>query len=58
MRISGKRHALVPSEQDIFNIDFHHFLESAKEQTALETAQEFGLSLGEVKKLKEKLDRS
>ncbi|MRG88262.1 RNA polymerase subunit sigma-70 [Salinibacillus xinjiangensis] len=46
------------SQQDVFNIDFHQFMDSEKDQSSMELAQEFGLSLKDVKNLKEKLNRS
>jgi hypothetical protein len=58
MRTNGKRFGLLPHSQDIFNVDFHQFMTSSKEQSSLELAQEFGLSLKDVRNLKEKLNRS
>ncbi|GAA0483250.1 RNA polymerase subunit sigma-70 [Virgibacillus sp. MSP4-1] len=58
MRTSGNRNALSYSDQGIFQIDFHHFMNSEKEQSSMELAQEFGLSLKDVKNLKERLTRS
>ncbi|WP_200816471.1 hypothetical protein [Salirhabdus sp. Marseille-P4669] len=58
MRVSGKRFELTPTSQDIFHVDFHRFMNASTDQSAIELAQEFGLSLKDVKYLKEKLNRS
>ncbi len=58
MRISGKRFELNSASQDVFNVDFHHFMSASADQSAIELAQEFGLSLKDIKYLKEKINRS
>ncbi|MBO8155969.1 MAG: hypothetical protein H0Z32_05870 [Bacillaceae bacterium] len=58
MKIHNKRHLQTFDAHDIFNIDFHKFTTLSEERTPMELAQEFGISLKEVKKLKERLNRS
>lgn len=42
----------------IKNLDFHKFMEIEGSMTRIEIAEELGISLGEVKKLKEKINRA
>jgi hypothetical protein len=44
--------------QPLFNMDYHNFVERENQQTSLELASEFGLSLRDVKVLKNKLNRN
>lgn len=46
------------SSKDIFGVHFHKFMEQDSQLTRMEMAQEFGISLKDVKKLKENIDRS
>ncbi|MDQ0214596.1 hypothetical protein J2S13_000992 [Oikeobacillus pervagus] len=45
-------------ENQIFGVDFHHFIQKEQESNSIELASEFGLSLREVQLLKKKLERS
>ncbi|XXM73616.1 RNA polymerase subunit sigma-70 [Lysinibacillus sphaericus] len=45
-------------ENQLFGLDFHHFVEREKDAVNVELASEFGLSLREVKLLKKKMERS
>ncbi|TCT27092.1 hypothetical protein EDD68_101460 [Melghiribacillus thermohalophilus] len=58
MKISDRRHLQSIAFHDIFNMDFHQFMVLEQERTPMELAQEFGISLKDVKKLKEQLKRS
>ncbi|MCT2537663.1 hypothetical protein NC661_01790 [Aquibacillus koreensis] len=42
----------------LYGANFHRFVEMESSVDSMEIAQELGLSLGDVKKLKEKLKRS
>lgn len=42
----------------LLNVDFHRFIELSSGSNSLEIAEELGISLHDVKKLKRKLNRS
>lgn len=44
--------------KEVFGVNLHHFMELEKHHNGMEIAEEFGISLGEVKLLKEKIIRS
>ncbi len=44
--------------QPLFNMDYHSFVERENQHTNLELASEFGLSLRDVKLLKDKMNRN
>lgn len=48
----------VKTNKDIFGVDFHRFLELESDATYLEIAEELGISIGEVKTLKKKMNRA
>ncbi|MFL8937821.1 RNA polymerase subunit sigma-70 [Rossellomorea oryzaecorticis] len=58
MRSSDKHFMSSNSENQLFGLDFHHFVEREKDAVNVELASEFGLSLREVKLLKKKMERS
>jgi hypothetical protein len=58
MRINEKNQIITDGNNQIFNTNLHHFMERENQANSLELASEFGLSLGEVKLLKKKLERS
>lgn len=58
MRSSYKNNHANRQTKDIFGVDFHSFLESEQHLNRMEIAQEFGVSLKDVKKLKESLNRA
>jgi hypothetical protein len=58
MRSSDKNFMSSNSENQLFGLDFHHFVEREKDAVNVELASEFGLSLREVKLLKKKMERS
>lgn len=45
-------------QQQLNGVDFHRFMEIEGESSPLEIAQEFGITLGEVKRLKRKVTRT
>ncbi|OIU70688.1 RNA polymerase subunit sigma-70 [Rossellomorea aquimaris] len=58
MRSSDKNFMSSKGENQLFGLDFHHFVEREKDAVNVELASEFGLSLREVKLLKKKMERS
>jgi len=42
----------------LFGVDFHDFIQSEQHNTTFELASEFGLTTGDVRKLKKHLERS
>jgi hypothetical protein len=58
MRTSGKSQNTLNGQNQLFGLDFHHFVEKEKQSTIWELASEFGLSFREVKSLKRKIGRS
>jgi len=45
-------------EGRIFGVDFHDFIQKEQNATSFELASEFGLTIGDVRKLKKHLERS
>jgi hypothetical protein len=58
MRHSEKGRSAYLGENQIFSVDFHDFIQKEQSSNMIELASEFGLSLGDVKKLKKHLERS
>lgn len=58
MRSSMNQQGKGNSNGELLHVDFHHFVEQEQQKTSLELADEFGLSLKEVKTLKKKLGRN
>ncbi|MGM8212965.1 hypothetical protein ACLIBH_09245 [Virgibacillus sp. W0430] len=57
MRVQ-KKHWQALKTNDIYDINFHQFMELENERSNIEIAEEFGITLGEVKLLKKKINRS
>lgn len=57
MRINEKQWQSTIN-QKIDAVNFHRFMEMDDQNSPMEMAQEFGISLGEVKKLKRKITRA
>ncbi|MDY0396838.1 hypothetical protein ACFSMW_14960 [Virgibacillus halophilus] len=55
---TGEKHWQSSLEKTIFGVNYHRFLELESDANHMEIAQELGISLGEVKMLKKKLDRA
>jgi hypothetical protein len=53
-----EKHWNAHNSQDIFGVNLHRFLELEGSAGHMEIAQELGLSLGEVKALKKKINRA
>ncbi|MFD1362955.1 hypothetical protein [Lentibacillus salinarum] len=45
-------------DKDIYGVDFHQFMEMEDQFNHMEIAEELGISLGEVKRLKKKVTRT
>ncbi|WP_332694262.1 hypothetical protein [Halalkalibacter lacteus] len=58
MRSSMRQQMHQNRFQPLFNMDYHSFVERENQQTNLELASEFGVSLRDVKVLKNKLNRN
>lgn len=58
MRTSMKQEGSGRNEHQLFHVNFHDFVEKENSSTSMELADEFGLSLREVKQLKKKLGRN
>lgn len=50
--------SVTNGENQIFGVDLHDFIQREQQTNAYELASEFGLSFGDVKKLKKRLERS
>ncbi|MBY7143287.1 hypothetical protein KFZ56_09490 [Virgibacillus sp. NKC19-3] len=48
----------VNSHTDMLDVNFHRFMELEGHATHMEIAEELGVSLGEVKMLKKKMNRA
>ncbi len=58
MRYSEKGSITQNASNQIFGVDFHDFLIKEQNNSMMELASEFGLSIRDVKQLKKKLERS
>lgn len=58
MRFSEKGQLSHQGTNELFGVDFHDFIQKEQNANAVELASEFGLSLGDVRKLKRQLHRS
>lgn len=58
MRASEKGVNIQSADSRLFGVDFHDFIEKEQNSTSFELASEFGLTMGDVKKLKKHLARS
>ncbi|MBU5265803.1 hypothetical protein [Virgibacillus proomii] len=56
---SSEKQSHVYQESQVFGVNLHRFLELTEgEASHMEIAEELGISLGEVKMLKKKLNRA
>jgi hypothetical protein len=46
------------AENQLFGVEVHDFIQQEANSTTYELASEFGLTLGDVQKLKKRLERS
>lgn len=57
MRSSDKSEQVNNNANEVFGVNFHDFLEKQSNSTMYELASEFGISIGDVKKLKKHINR-
>ncbi|GAB3802142.1 hypothetical protein [Virgibacillus kimchii] len=57
MRSQEKQWSSI-NNKEVFGVNLHKFMEMEEYANHLEMAQEFGLSIGEVNKLKKKINRT
>jgi hypothetical protein len=58
MRASEKGMNIQSMDGRLFGVDFHDFLQKEQNATSFELASEFGITIGDVRKLKKHLERS
>jgi hypothetical protein len=58
MRSSEKGNSIQSMDSRLFGVDFHDFIQREQSNTTFELASEFGLTIGDVRKLKKHLGRS
>ncbi|MFP7297513.1 hypothetical protein [Neobacillus niacini] len=58
MRSSDKANSIQSMDSRLFGVDFHDFIQKEHNNTTFELASEFGLTIGDVRKLKKHLERS
>ncbi|MEN2765886.1 hypothetical protein [Ornithinibacillus xuwenensis] len=54
----NEKHWSSHNSRDIFGVNLHRFVEMEGSSNHMEIAQELGISLGEVKALKKKINRT
>ncbi len=54
----NEKHWSSHNNRDIFGVNLHRFIEMQDSSGHMEIAQELGISLGEVKALKKKINRT
>lgn len=55
---SHEKHWSSINNKEVFGINLHKFMEMEEHANSMDIAQEFGLSIGEVNKLKKKINRT
>jgi hypothetical protein len=58
VRSSEKGLTIQSMDGRLFGVDFHDFIQKEQHATSFELASEFGLTIGDVRKLKKHLERS
>jgi hypothetical protein len=58
MRASDKGMSIQSMDGRLFGVDFHDFVQKEQNATSFELASEFGITIGDVRKLKKHLERS
>ncbi|MGM8364679.1 hypothetical protein ACLIBG_04255 [Virgibacillus sp. W0181] len=54
----NRNHWQALNDKDIFEVNFHKFMELESKSNQIEIAEEFGITLGEVNMLKRKINRT
>lgn len=55
---SSEKHSQASQAHEVLGVNFHDFIAREEYTTTYELASEFGISLGDVRKLKKQLYRS
>jgi len=55
---SHEKQSASNNNKEVFGVNLHKFIEMEEHTNSMEIAQEFGLSIGEVNKLKKKINRT
>ena len=50
MRMNEKGHSVTNGANQLFNVNFHDFISKEQNNTSMELASEFGISLQDVKR--------
>jgi hypothetical protein len=58
LRASEKGMTVQSMDGRLFGVDFHDFIQKEQQGTSFELASEFGITIGDVRKLKKHLERS
>ncbi|MBO0960756.1 hypothetical protein J1P26_13710 [Neobacillus sp. MM2021_6] len=58
MRSSDKGMNVQSMDGRLFGVDFHDFIQKEQHASSIELASEFGITMGDVRKLKKHLGRS
>ncbi|MEH7082132.1 hypothetical protein V7139_05270 [Neobacillus drentensis] len=58
MRASEKGMNIQSMDGRLFGVDFHDFIQKEQHANSFELASEFGITIGDVRKLKKHLERS
>lgn len=58
MRTTKKTSMSQQGYNQLFGVDFHDFIQKEQHASSIELASEFGISLRDVRKLREQLRRS
>jgi hypothetical protein len=58
MRSSEKGLSIQSMDGRLYGVDFHDFIQKEQHATSYELASEFGITIGDVRKLKKYLERS
>ncbi|EEM39769.1 hypothetical protein bthur0014_41000 [Bacillus thuringiensis IBL 4222] len=56
--MNEKGHSVTNGANQLFNVNFHDFISKEQNNTSMELASEFGISLQDVKRLKKQIERS
>ncbi|QOY38786.1 hypothetical protein AWH56_001005 [Anaerobacillus isosaccharinicus] len=58
MRAGSKQSGAMDGHHQLIGVDFHDFIQKEQNLTNYELAEEYGISLGNVKDLKKKLSKN
>ena len=58
MRLGNKGMMVHAADNKLFGVNFHDFIQRDQNATLVELASEFGITTGDVRKLKKHLERN